>query len=82
MLKLRQTCLGILDDFIVTHLSMFTNMKAAENINFDNVDTIPNDTNYEKVMKNVAVCLESSLGSFGILVGHQLHLCTHTQSYD
>jgi uncharacterized membrane protein YgcG len=63
VIQLRQTCLGISDDFVITSLHLFTNIKAAADINFDKINTIPDDATYKKVMKSVSACLESTLHS-------------------
>ena len=63
VIQLRQTCLGIPVDFVISSLHLFTNIKAAADINFNKILTIPDDNTYKKVMKSVSSCLESTLHS-------------------
>ena len=63
VIQLRQTCLGIPDDLVITSLHAFTNIKAAADMNFDKIATIPDYNTYKRVMKSVAACLESALHS-------------------
>ena len=61
LLKLRQTCLALQEDFIASRLNVFSNVKETADVNMNKSRSLPTIANYKMLMSCAAKCLQSSL---------------------